>query len=162
MYLFEEVQRFRQWWLWVMLLFSLLTGPLIFVIVEWKSGWAGTDTISWIMMCVFTPLLGAFFYFMKLETRVDTVGVSYRFLPFHRSFRTIGWEEIASAEVRRYSPLAEYGGWGLRHTLKHGKAFNISGDIGLQLVLKNGKKILIGTQKGVEIRAVLRELGKDV
>jgi hypothetical protein len=40
------------------------------------------------------------------------------------------------------------------------RAFNATGNIGLQLVFKDGKKLLIGTQKPAEIEAVLASLGK--
>ena len=36
------------------------------------------------------------------------------------------------------------------------KAINVSGDIGIQLELKNGKKLLIGTQKEAEAKSVLQ------
>jgi len=36
-----------------------------------------------------------------------------------------------------------------------GKAINVSGNIGVQLILKNGDKILIGTQKKEEALRVL-------
>ena len=36
-------------------------------------------------------------------------------------------------------------------------AYNVKGKMGLQLVLKNGKKILIGTQKTEELKQILAE-----
>jgi hypothetical protein len=56
------------------------------------------------------------------------------------------WEEIEKISVREYSPLFEYGGWGIRRG-KSGRAYNVKGNIGLQLVLKNGKKILLELKK---------------
>jgi hypothetical protein len=37
-------------------------------------------------------------------------------------------------------------------------AYNVKGNIGLQLGLKNGKKLLLGTQKGAEIEAALKNV----
>ena len=55
--------------------------------------------------------------------------------------------------------LLEYGGWGLKGGLlwkkSKGIAINVSGNIGIQLELKNGKKLLIGTQKLQEAKQVL-------
>ncbi|APG66435.1 hypothetical protein LPB136_06055 [Tenacibaculum todarodis] len=74
--------------------------------------------------------------------------------------RNIPWKEIEKAHVRTYDPITEYGGWGLKGgafwNKKNGKAINISGDIGIQLELKNGKKLLIGTQKENEANQVLK------
>jgi hypothetical protein len=63
---------------------------------------------------------------------------------------------VASIEVRKYSPIKEYGGWGFRYGFKNGKAYNISGNMGLQLILKNGDRILIGTQKPEELETYLK------
>nr|MBP6978828.1 hypothetical protein [Lentimicrobiaceae bacterium] len=57
-----------------------------------------------------------------------------------------------------YSTIGEYGGWGYRMGgKKAGVAYNISGNMGLQLELKNGKKILLGTKKPVEMEEALKK-----
>jgi TATA-box binding protein (TBP) (component of TFIID and TFIIIB) len=62
--------------------------------------------------------------------------------------------------VREYAPLSEYGGWGLRYSVNHGKAYNVSGNQGVQLFFTNGKKLLIGTQKPEEITAILKQINQ--
>jgi len=63
--------------------------------------------------------------------------------------------------LRGYSPISEYGGWGMRYSLSgKGRALNVSGRTGVQLVFKDGKKLLIGTQKADDIMQVLAVLGK--
>jgi hypothetical protein len=89
-------------------------------------------------------LLSTFLLMLRLYTRVDAGGVHYRFFPFHFRWHNIGWKEIAKIDVRQYSPWSEYGGWGLRWG-KSGWAYIISGKSGLQLLMKDNKKILIGT-----------------
>ena len=74
--------------------------------------------------------------------------------------KLIKWEEIKKVYVRNYDPISEYGGWGLKGGFfwnkEKGKCVNISGDIGLQIEFKNGKKLLIGTQKKEEATSVLK------
>jgi len=72
------------------------------------------------------------------------------FFPFHFRDQQIGWEEIERYEVVKYSPLLEFGGWGIRFN-RRGKAFNVSGNKGLRLYLKSGRIILIGTQRDKEL-----------
>ena len=68
---------------------------------------------------------------------------------------------IATSYVRQYSPLLEYGGWGMRIGLfGKGKAWNISGDKGLQLEFTNQKKLLIGTNQPEELAATLEKIGQ--
>ena len=83
----------------------------------------------------------------------------FQFKPFHLKEKHIKPDDINSFEVRKYKPIAEYGGWGIRAGgRKAGRAYNVSGNMGLQLYLKNNKKILIGTQKPGEIRKAMEAM----
>ena len=53
----------------------------------------------------------------------------------------------------------EYGGWGIRTiSLKKNIAYTISGDKGLQIELKDGKKILLGTQNPEEVEKIVSQI----
>lgn len=54
-------------------------------------------------------------------------------------------------------PIKEYGGWGIKGKFKS-KAYNVSGNIGLQLYLKNGRKVLFGTQRQEAIENAMKKL----
>ncbi len=101
-------------------------------------------------------LVGILFLFLKLKTRIDEKGIHYQFLPFHFSEKSILWGEIEQCYVRKYSPIMEYGGWGIRGISKKNKAYNTKGNIGLQLILKNGHKLLIGSQLQTELEQVIK------
>lgn len=152
MKVFIEEQRFKQLWIYIILLISFLI-PLILVINEISDkGWNEAESKIGFIVIIGTFLLSfGFMFSLKLKTRIDEHGISYRFLPFHFSNRLIKWDEIKEAFVRKYSPISDYGGWGMKGgklwDKSKGVAYNVSGNIGIQLVLKNGKKILIGTQK---------------
>lgn len=94
---------------------------------------------------------------LKLKTRIDEKGIQYQYKPLHFSYRLITWESISKCYVRKYNAIYEYGGWGIRFNFrkKKGKAFITKGNIGLQIELKNGRKILIGTQNKEELQRVL-------
>lgn len=68
--------------------------------------------------------------------------------------RLIRFDEISSAEKREYRPIAEYGGWGYRIG-PSGKAYNAQGNEGVQLVLKNGGRVLIGSQRADELAGLI-------
>jgi hypothetical protein len=95
----------------------------------------------------------------RLITQVHEDGIYVRFYPFHTSFRKYNWADIRELYLRRYNPPREYGGWGIRWG-PSGTAFNVSGDIGIQLVLKNNKRILIGTNVPDDITGLLGRLNK--
>jgi hypothetical protein len=102
-----------------------------------------------------------FIFSLKLITRYTTEGIYYQMRWIHLKEKFIAWQDIESVEVRTYKPILEYGGWGMRLGIfGKGKAINISGNKGVQLVLKNGKRLLIGTQKPEEIKQYLKGIGK--
>ena len=105
---------------------------------------------------VFVIGLNVLFFFSKLKTKIITEGVSVVFHPFFTKPKLFRWEDIEKAFVRKYQPLWEYGGWGIRFGMK-GRAYNTSGNKGLQLLMKSGKRILIGTQKSDELDAYLKK-----
>ena len=160
---FSEVQRFTQWWLWVIILLSTAVMLVVFgfgLIEQLVYGrpW-GDRPVSDAALIVISGLVILFvgvmiyiFYTLRLITRVDDAGVFVRFYPFPG--KVIPFSEIQSCEARTYRPLYEYGGWGIKYG-RGGKAYNISGDKGAQLVLKTGKRVLIGSQMAEELASVI-------
>ena len=162
--LFSENQRFSQWWI-----HTLTIGVFIFasyalirqVILHHPfidnpisdKGLIG----SWISSLLINFLL----FGIRLQTRIKNDGIYIRFFPFMLSFRHYAWDEFSACYVRQYSPLAEFGGWGYRFGAG-GKAFNISGNKGLQMIFKNNKRLLVGTQKPLELENTLSSLGKII
>jgi hypothetical protein len=153
--MFTETQRFTQWWLWL-----ILVGSWILMMYALATEPAQT-TISFIIYFGLGMLLALFFWQMKLVTRIAEEGIYVRFTPFHFKEKFYPWDSLSACYVRTYSPLMEYGGWGIKYGFGgQGLVYNVSGDIGLQLKFKKGDPVLIGTQKGEEIKAKLVEMGR--
>jgi len=169
--IFREVQKFRQPWLWLVIVF-------IFLLIVGLFGWGMiqqlvfgkpwgdrplSDTgllIAGSLAIAFGMGLLAFFYNLKLVTEVRSDGLYFRFFLLFSS-HMIPLDEIKRYEVQTCNPIKEYGGWGIRYGPK-GKAYNVSGNRGVQLELSDGKRILIGSQKPEEfakaIDSALRKL----
>ena len=161
--LFTEKQKFKQWWLWLLLIalniffvYSLIDQ----VILEQPEDVHLQDTYGLMAVTGMTLLMTFLFYNFQLHTRIHKDGIYVRFRPFHLKYRFYPWEKLVKVYVRSYSPITEYGGWGIRlGFFGRGKAYNISGNMGLQLELDSGKRILIGTQKPVELEDALKNSG---
>jgi hypothetical protein len=153
--LFEEKQRFTQKWIWLL----PLSFPLVGLLFPNISNELFTFNASALLinLGVFLSILLLFGFWFELNTQIYTDGIYVRFRPFHRKPRIYTWSEIEHYEIRKYKPLMEYGGWGVRMGFK-GLAFNVRGNMGLQLVLKNGKRVLIGTQRAAELAGVLKSV----
>lgn len=162
--LFAEKQKFRQWWLWVILL--AVNGLLLFGVFKQVIGGQqfGDNPMSntgLLFTAGLTLLLTILFINFRLETQIRKEGIYVKFFPFHLSFRQYTWNKISKSFVRKYNPISEYGGWGLRLGLfGKGRAFNVSGDKGLQLEFSDNKSLLIGTNKPDELTETLKKIGQ--
>ncbi len=145
MKVFKEEQRFTQLWLVVLIIFSTIV-PVGIILTEAKS-MESSELVIALSVVILAP---AIIFLFKLKTRIDEKGIHYRFIPFHLKTQIIPWSNINKIYVRNYDPISEYGGWGIKGgslwNKKKGTAVNVKGDVGIQLELKNNKKLLIGTQ----------------
>ena len=157
---FKEEQRFRQPWL---IIFLILVSILLWIgIIEriffgYKFG--NKPAPDWIIILIWLAFgigLPVFFFSIKLITEVRYDGIYLRFFPIHRKFKVYPYDEIEKYEVRTYRPIYEYGGWGIRYGFK-GRAYNVYGNKGIQLIFKNKKKLLIGSQKAEEFYNAIRK-----
>ncbi|MCK4639106.1 MAG: hypothetical protein KAT33_06775 [Bacteroidales bacterium] len=160
---FRETQKFKQLWLWILL--SALAGIWIWGIVQqiflgipFGNNPASDLGLILIGLIVISPIILIFKLTLITEVRKDAV--YYKFPPLQFKFKKIEPGDIEEYFTRQYKPLSEYGGWGIRIGRK-GKAFNVSGNMGMQFILKNGKKLLIGTKKPEEFqKAMDKMIGK--
>lgn len=157
---FKETQRFRQWWIFLLLL--IIVGSEVYTLVHFFNGIntsvAKVILFSLIKLAVIWLLLSA-----KLTTEIDKKAIRFCFFPFNLKQQSISWDQISRVYIREYNPILEYGGWGYRSGLfGKGKAVNVSGNIGLQLELKDGKRLLIGTNKREELSRIIFDLEKKL
>jgi hypothetical protein len=158
---FEEKQKFTQSWIMLLLTIPIIVtiwGFIQQVIMGIPFGNNPAPDWAFFLFFAFMGALIGLFLTMNLQTTIDKFGIGYRFPPFHSKLKTIKWDEVDKVYVRKYKPIAEYGGWGIRFG-KNGKALNTSGNKGMQIELSNGKKLLIGTQRPDELQKVLFQLG---
>ena len=161
MRIFNETQRFNQWWMQLinigLLAFLLFSAYNWYIAGEATGNVSSTDTTAQIAVVLSIVPVLLLLYSIKLKTSIDEIGIHYQFFPFHFSKKTVRWAELDNCYVRTYSPISEYGGWGYRVSFgKKGKALNVKGNRGIQLEPKTGKKLLIGTQKEEEAKQVIQ------
>lgn len=158
--IFRESQRFTQKWVWL-LVTLMAVGIWIMTLFHFFFARPGqtslsTDIIvvfSWALAGVGIPIL---FLTMELVTEVRTDGLYVRMIPFHLNYKRFTWGEIREYKAREYDPIREYGGWGIRMG-RNGRAYNMSGNRGVQLVLTDGKRLLVGSQRAEELAAAMKE-----
>jgi len=167
--LFKEEQRHNQWWLWMILIASLLAviGPFSYGIYsqEVLDKPYGDNPMNTEGLIVFgltsTAVLGFVIFLMmssRLKTKISNGGISYCYPPLAPKWKFISPAEIERFEIRTFRAVREFGGYGIKRRWRRGAAYIISGNTGLQLYLKNGKKLLIGTQKKQAIEYAMQKI----
>lgn len=152
--IFREAQQFPLW----MRMFVLTSMAAALVVTafalsaspqEQKPEALWEAALTLLVAVVLPILVGLLFFTARLETEVRSDGLYVRYTPFHIHFRRFGKEEIEQYYPRVYKPLREFGGYGLRCSFKPGggRAYNVKGNHGLQLVFRDGRKLLIGSQE---------------
>lgn len=144
--LFTENQRFNQWWLWVLLATSLAV-PTILLFKEATQKPGG---FSGIIIIVLVIIL---FVVLRMKTTITQQNIQLTYFPF--VWKTINLYDIETIKVINYGFV---GGWGIRLWTSYGTVYNVRGNKGLHIKLKNGKQLVIGTQKPQELEKVVAQL----
>lgn len=156
-FLFREVQRWRDVW-WVMaLVFGLAS-------IQWWGFFRqivrgvpfgnnpapdAVVVLFWLLFGVGFPL---FFLWLRMVVEVRPTEIIVLYRPFVH--RHIPFRDIAYVEPRVFRPLGEFGGWGIRGW--GGRiAYNVSGNTGVELTLADGRRVLIGSQRATELAGAI-------
>lgn len=92
---------------------------------------------------------------VRLTTELRTAQLSVALRGVWRRTR-VPVAKIRSARAVTYSPMAEYGGYGVRPG-PLGRAYIARGAEAVQLELQDGSKILLGTQRPMELASAIAE-----
>jgi hypothetical protein len=159
--LFREKQKFAAWVHiinYTIFVFVIMTMYITYKTEAAKGNSFDKGDIFPLIIGTGLPVvLEILFVFLKLETEVRNDGLYVRLFPLHIQFKKLTPQDISEAYARKYKPIAEYGGWGIKGTLKN-KVYNTQGNEGVQLVFKNGKKLLIGSQKPKELENAINSI----
>jgi hypothetical protein len=116
--------------------------------------WGSKQETSWIIILVTllipTPMLLAFM-FIRLDTIVTEEGIFYRWFPFHRNYEMILWDNVKEVFVVDMKNV----GFRWRFTNKYDETNFPGSDYALLILMKSGRKKLIGTRKAEELNRVL-------
>ena len=149
--IFSEKQKFNQKWLWIILFFLVII-PISLLVFDkdFKLGAEGYIGVTVMLL----PII--LIYLAELRVEVSENALKYQFFPFHIKVYEIRFADIDSFKELIYSSLKDYGGWGMKYSFS-GTAYNVSGNKGVKIFLKNGKKVLFGTQKPYEFFEALNK-----
>ncbi len=143
---FEERQTFTPW---VYVLLALLCAAMAADLLA-RPGLAARIVLGGFLL-LFAFIANLFALTTVVTNNAVHVVFGWAF-PMYR--RVIALTDIARAEPVTYSPLREYGGWGIRG-MGENAALNARGNRGVRLTLTDGRRVLIGSQRSRELADAL-------
>lgn len=156
--LFAEKQRFTQWWSILLLLGMngfFLYGLFFQVYLGETISDIPLDDDFFILGFVLFLAFTIFFFSQVLITTIDDKGIYIKLRSFRKEEKFYPWQEILNCDVDTYSPMTDYGGWGMLDDV-----FNASGNQSMLLKFKKKRNIMVGTQKPEELKKALAKAGK--
>jgi len=146
---FHEEQTFSS--LMVGAIAAVVAVPFAFILVESLIR-PGLVAFSAAALLLFVPIL-VLFLLARLVVDVDRDEIR---ISFHLLWptRRIPLGSVRRAHVERYSPLFDYGGWGVRLSPR-GWAFTVGGHEGVVVETTDGKRVLIGSHRPQELEAAI-------
>jgi len=117
----------------------------------------GSD-LSLILINLGTILIILFLATWNLKTAINEHSIKFKFAPLQINMRTVYWEQVQKVRIGQYDGIKEYWGYGLRYMPGKGWCYTMPGKYAIQLILKNGRSILIGTHKPKEVSLILSDL----
>lgn len=157
--IYREVQHFRQSWLWLVGLLPAILAWVAFVqqIVRGRS--IGEDPLPdwgvWLVWALFGLGLPLFLGLLRMVVEVTSTKIVVSYRPLSR--RAIDLREVLKVEARRYNALKEYGGWGVKGWSRDKMAYNVSGDRGVELTLRDGRSVMLGSRRAEELAQVIEQ-----
>jgi hypothetical protein len=107
--------------------------PLLILAVTLVGNWIlyfyfrYEDLMFFYVSFISSLILSAFIGLLRLSVTIEKSAIQYKMRPFHFKWQSISFNELSSYDVRSFSPIKEYGGWGKRHG-KSGAALTIKGN----------------------------------
>jgi hypothetical protein len=150
--LFSERQRPRGPAAWIMM--GCLTGLTVAAVLAAALGPGGADLHGFLVITTIVATVCAMFVTMRLTVTVTSHDLRIGFFPFFS--KRVAVHEIVEVEVQEYRPFREFGGWGVRWSLRDSTTcYTMSGTRGVRIITKSGKKYLIGSAKPDALAAAI-------
>lgn len=142
------------WAWWVHLLVSITLVALVIPLIEGLRGNIGNGPGEMPVWAAFLCGLlglgvpgGLYAFFGQLRSRVteEEIDIRWGFLEVIK--KKIPLDSIKNAEAVKYSPIREFGGWGIRYGTNKKKAWTVRGNRALLLHLADGTRFYLGSDK---------------
>jgi hypothetical protein len=140
------------WWVHPLILLTLIAAVIpLMHFAEGNIGNGPNQMPLWaavLSLSIGLGIPGAIYSLMgQLRTRITHEHIDIRWGYLEVIKKKIPLADVEKAEPVTYSPLAEFGGWGIRAGMKKKRAWTVRGNRALVLHLKDGTRFYLGSDK---------------
>ena len=131
----------------VLLVMTLLVAVVFYA--QWHEAIGRGDFGGMAVPLGIAAVVLAVVWLARFTVRITGDGrIEYRFFPFHFKTYRIMPQDVAEMHVRKYTMM----GWGIRYYFfEKMTAYMLSGNRGLEVKLRSGRKVLFGTPRAPEM-----------
>lgn len=150
------------WWVHLLFLGIFWGVPLLTVLPEvvgWGKGEMGPVVAMVVLISLALLPVLIYTFLGQLRVRVTDDGVEAAW-GFAETFKKrFPYGDIVKAEAATYSPMREFGGWGIRFGLGNKKAWTTRGNRALVLHLKDGARFYLSSEKPERLVMAIQSAG---
>lgn len=141
------------WWVAAIIVVSSVSGALGLLV-----GGGGAPTLFLGAGLIALLPLGIWFLFGKLVVRVTRTSVLVAFGTASLIQKLVAFSDIRRVEPVTYSPILEFGGWGIRWSFRGRKrAWTIRGNRAVVLHLRDGSRLYVGSEQPERLAEHIRQ-----
>lgn len=154
---YKENQRFRRTDIWLLLI-ALIGGTIYRFTDLFILHGSGRERDLYLFLLSMLVLLGlsVILLSMRLVTKIDEKGIRFQCYPWHYRTHKVRWEEIAECRIIQMPLGAQLSGW----NVSIGKPelfYSFTGRNGVELHLKDGRYLFIGSRQPEDLAMAIRE-----
>ncbi|KEO74341.1 hypothetical protein [Anditalea andensis] len=150
-YIFNENQKFKKVFIWVIMIFSLSIFLLAPLVSFFGNRISNGIWVFVLVLCAVIILISS----IRMQVRIDHNKLMFRYIPFINTWKTYSTDEIQDIKIIKYHSLREFGGWGIRYNFDSW-LYNTGGRYGIKVISGN-KKFILGTYKPDEASKAIEQ-----
>ena len=155
--LFQETQRFKQWWMWLLIISPMgfgLYGIFEQIILGQSFGDKPMSDQGLVVFTLFGLAFAYFFWCHRLTLTITKKGIHVQFYPYVKKF--VPWEKVTSMQIVDHG-FTDAMGWGIRLWTKYGTVYNVKFGDGLYVQQEDKTKFLVSTDRRAALGKLLAE-----
>lgn len=154
--IYKERLKYERWDVLILLLVLTISLFLAFgyKLLSDSMGFSPVEAIFALVFLGFLAFLWFYLARVRMKIEITEVGIKFRYYPLHSKSRKISFSQIEKVEAINTPWSAEYTGLSVNFRPVD-KVYSTIGRTGIQLLLKNGEVLFLGTKNPDKVKSLI-------